>query len=273
VADDKGDADGDGYTNLEEYINELAAWPATAALMFTGKRSVRYAQIDNWQVRGGPATAIWQPSAHDAVVIADGTAIVDSAGQHAKTLAVAPAAGRAASLRVSAGWLEIGGTLNIGGAAGARGGDARVELAGGALAVAWLEKSQVDARFAFTGGTLHAGAVGFDLVDDGGVIAPGRAGRVGRTRIAANLVINRGALAIGIAGRASDTVEVAGVARLGGALRVAARDGTVPRPGDAWTIVRARRGVIGRFTSVTPGYNVSVDGDRVVLTYGTPRRS
>ena len=268
VADDKGDADGDGYTNLEEYINEIAAWPATAELMFTGKRSARYAQIENWQVRGGPATAIWQPSAHDAVVIADGTALVDAAGQHARTLAVAPAAGRAASLRVSAGWLEVGGTLNIGGV-----GDARVELAGGALAVARLERPQADARFAFTGGTLHAGAIGFELVDDGGVIAPGRAGRVGRTRIAANLVINRGALAIGIAGRASDTVEVAGVARLGGALRIAARDGTAPRPGDAWTIVRAQRGVVGRFTSVTPGYTVSVDGNRVVLTYGAPRRS
>ena len=30
VADDNGDADADGYTNLEEYINEIAAWPATA---------------------------------------------------------------------------------------------------------------------------------------------------------------------------------------------------------------------------------------------------
>jgi hypothetical protein len=30
VADNNGDFDGDGYTNLEEYINEVAAWPATA---------------------------------------------------------------------------------------------------------------------------------------------------------------------------------------------------------------------------------------------------
>jgi hypothetical protein len=273
AADDKSDADGDGYTNLEEYMNELAAWPATAELMFTGRRSVRYAQIENWQVRGGPATAIWQPSAHDAVVIADGIAIVDAAGQHARTLAVAPAAGAAAALKVSAGWLEVAATLSIGGGARARGGDARVELAGGALAAARLERSRVDARFAFTGGTLHAGAVGFDLVDDGGVIAPGRGGRVGRTRIAANLTINRGVLAIGIAGRASDVVEVAGAARLGGALRVEARNGTAPRPGDAWRILRAGRGVLGRFTSITPGYSASIDGNSVVLTYGTPRRS
>ena len=120
---------------------------------------------------------------------------------------------------------------------------------------------------------MHAGVVGFDLIDDGGVIAPGRGGRVGRTRIAANLVINRGAMEIGIAGRASDTVEVDGVARLGGALRVARRGGPAPRPGDAWTILRARRGVVGRFASVPPGYGIAVDGNRVVLTYGTPRRS
>jgi hypothetical protein len=174
---------------------------------------------------------------------------------------------------VSAGWLEVAETLTIGGAGGPFRGAARVELAGGALAVARLEKPQPAARFEFTGGTLHAGVVGFDLIADGGVIAPGRAGRVGRTRIAANLTINRGALAIGIAGRASDTVEVAGVARLGGALRVELLNGTAPRSGDAWTILRAGRGVVGRFTSLPPGYAVSVDGNRVVLTYGTPRRS
>ena len=93
VADDKGDADGDGYTNLEEYLNEVAAWPATAELLFEGTRSVRYAEIENWRVRGGPATAIWQPSAYDAAVIAHGTAIVDAAGQHAGTLRVATASG------------------------------------------------------------------------------------------------------------------------------------------------------------------------------------
>jgi hypothetical protein len=202
---------------------------------------------------------------------------VDAAGQHARTLIVAPAAASttpAPVLKVSAGWLEVAEALTIGGAGGAgQGADARVELAGGALAVARLEKRQPSARFDFTGGTLHAGVVGFDLVDDGGVIAPGRAGRVGRTRIAANLTINRGALAIGIAGRASDTVEVAGVARLGGALRVEVRNGAAPGHGDSWTILRAGRGVVGRFTSVTPGYTVSVDGNRVVLTYGSPRRS
>jgi hypothetical protein len=238
VADDKGDADGDGYTNLEEYLNEVAAWPATAALMFEGTRNVRYAEIQNWHVRGAPATAIWQPSAYDTAVIARGTAVVDAAGQQAGTLRIASA------LAVRGGWLEV----------------------------ARLTKSRASARFELTGGTLHASAVDFELRNDGGTIAPGRRVTGGRMAIAANLVINRGALAVGIADRTGDSIDVAGVARLGGALQVTTRDGFTPRPGDAWTIVRARR-VLGGFTSVTPGYRVTVDGGRVVLTYGTPRRS
>jgi len=54
---------------------------------------------------------------------------------------------------------------------------------------------------------------------------------------------------------------------------VTPRNGFAPRPGDAWTILRAKRGVLGRFTSVTAGYGVAIDGNRVVLTYGAPRRS
>jgi len=246
VADDTGDADNDGYTNLEEYLNEVAAWPATAELIFTGKRSVRYAEIQNWRVRGGPATAIWQPGALDRAVIAGGTAVVDAVGQHAGTLQIGARTGGApAVLAMTAGWLDV----------------------------ARLEKPQTSARFDFTGGTLHADVVGFDLVDDGGVIAPGRLGGVGHMRIAANLVINRGGLEIGVGGRASDSVEVTGRARIGGVLKVTPRNGFAPRPGDAWTILRAKRGVVGRFTSVTPGYGVAIDGNRVVLTYGAPRRS
>jgi len=33
LADNNGDLDRDGYTNLEEYINELAAWPVTSATL------------------------------------------------------------------------------------------------------------------------------------------------------------------------------------------------------------------------------------------------
>src|SRR5262249_47047628 len=108
---------------------------------------------------------------------------------------------------------------------------------------------------------------------EGGTIAPGRRARAGRMTVAANLTINRGALAIGIGARGSDAIDVAGVARLGGALRITTRDGLAPRAGDSWTILRAGRGVVGAFNRVPRGYNVTVDGNRVVLTYGVPRRS
>jgi hypothetical protein len=272
VADDKGDADGDGYTNLEEYLNEIAAWPATAELLFEGTRGVRWAEIQNWRVRGAPATAIWQPSAYDTAVIARGTAVVDAAGQQAGTVRVAtgPGRGAPAALAVTGGGIEIARTLSIG-ARGGRGG--RVSLAGGVLDVSRLEARSASARFELTGGTLHADTVDFDLVDDGGVIAPGRPDRPARMTIAANLTINRGALAIGIGHRGSDGVEVVGVARLGGVLRVTARDGYAPRAGDSWTILSAGRGIRGGFTSVPRGYHVTVEGNRVVLTYGAPRRS
>ena len=141
--------------------------------------------------------------------------------------------------------------------------------------MARLEKTERGRRASsFTGGTLHADAVDFDLVDDGGVIAPGRAGAPGadddrgepddQPRRAGDRDRRRAA---------SDAVEVAGVARLGGALRITTRDGYAPRAGDSWTILSAGRGVRGSFTSVPRGYRVTVDGNRVVLTYGAPRRS
>ncbi len=80
----------------------------------------------------------------------------------------------------------------------------------------------------------------------------------------------RGALAIDVAGALADQVTVAGIAQLGGALEVHAAAGFIPRPGDHWTILTAGRGVSGTFTSVSPGYAVSVVGNRVVLTATAP---
>ena len=90
AADNNGDTDADGYTNLEEYLNEIAAWPAIAALQFTGRNNSRYAEIQNWIVGPSKAhtgmrdTAYWQPSRYDVAQITAGTAIVDAVGQHAR---------------------------------------------------------------------------------------------------------------------------------------------------------------------------------------------
>jgi hypothetical protein len=147
-----------------------------------------------------------------------------------------------------------------------------LRLAGGTLETPALIKAgaggDVDGAFAFTGGVLQAARVGFDLVDRGGAIAPGPG--IARTDVLADLAIVRGALVIDVAGPLADQVTVAGTAHLGGVLEVHAAAGFAPRPGDHWTILTAGRGVSGSFTSVTPGYAVSVAGNRVILTATAP---
>ncbi|WP_428937971.1 hypothetical protein [Fontivita pretiosa] len=118
-----GDFDSDGYTNLEEYINELAEWPAPTPITFSGATSNRYAQITNWDI-------VWQPSKYDTARITTGTVLVDAVGQHAGTLLVG-GGGASATLSLNAGWIRAhklvrvgetssirfnGGALDLGGA-------------------------------------------------------------------------------------------------------------------------------------------------------------
>ena len=108
--DQNGDFDSDGYTNVEEYLNELAAFPAPKALSFNPSGG-RYALCSNWDLN-------WQPSRYDTALIQSGTAIVDSAGQHAGTLIVGGSAGLPVELLIRGGWLQVESTLLIGGTAG-----------------------------------------------------------------------------------------------------------------------------------------------------------
>lgn len=309
VADNNGDFDGDGYTNLEEYINEVAAWPAMASVLFRGGAGTRYAEITNWTLdpRADAAptaharhrergAAYWQPSRFDVAEIRGGRAVVDAVGQYAGTLRVAggsPTGATSATLAVTSGWLDVAGRVEIGARAeveltggrlaahqavvlgepearrtskSARAGVLR--LAGGALETPHLLKAGAGGNLDFTGGVLQASRVAFDLVDRGGTIAPGPG--IGRTEILADLAIVRGALAIDVEGPLADQVMVAGIAHLGGALEVHADAGYVPRAGDHWTILTAGRGISGSFTSVTPGYAVSIVGNRVALTATAP---
>ncbi len=306
VADNNGDFDGDGYTNLEEYINEIAAWPAMASVLFRGGAGTRYAEITNWTLdphadaappassRGREhAPAYWQPSRFDIVEIRAGRAVVDAVGQHAGTLRVAGESARGATpaaLAVTSGWLDVAGRVEIGSRAQVDLASGRLaahqavvlcapearnpgvlRLTGGALETPDLMKVGAGGELDFTGGVLQASRVGFDLVDRGGTIAPGPG--IARTEVRADLAIVRGALAIDVAGPLADEVTVAGIVHLGGALEVHAATGFSPRAGDHWTILTAGRGISGSFTSVTPGYAVSVVGDRVVLTATAPATS
>ena len=206
VADNNGDFDSDGYTNLEEYINEIAAWPAATPAQFLGRKNNRYAQIENWSLRA-PAhgmlegSAPWQPGPKDSVQISSGVVLVDAVGQHAETLEVSASSGLAA-LQIESGWLDVEGSVFVGSTPGegsglrqagsgqvvqtggrlrvrravvlgAEGASAEYALCDGVLGAAQLVKAS-GSLFGFAGGTLHADVVGFDLRREGGVLWPGR---------------------------------------------------------------------------------------------------
>lgn len=120
AANNNSDFDADGYTDLEEYLNELAAWPAPGAIFFTGSTNNRYAEIFNWRVNGqavniagqGMVTtfSLWQPSRYDTALISNRTVIVDAVGQHAGTLRLT----NNAALHITNGWLNVANQLDIG---------------------------------------------------------------------------------------------------------------------------------------------------------------
>jgi len=252
VADNNGDFDSDGYTNIEEYINEIAAWPAPQPIGFNGATSNRYAQITNWDIR-------WQPSKYDQVHINSGTAVVDAVGQHAGTLIVAVQSGSTAQLNIAAGWLRVHGGLLIGGTATASG---TLNLSGGTLTTPLLAKGAAG-TFNFTGGTLHADLVDFDLTNNGGKIAPGQS--VGSTAINGQLQIASGALEIEVASATSfDKVMATGAVVLGGNLQVRLLNNFLPRKSDSFDVV-AGQSVSGTFTNVDAENRVQVMGTTATM--------
>jgi len=110
VADNNGDFDADGYTNLEEYLNEVAAFPAPKPIVWTGGTG-RYELIGNWDIP-------WQPSRYDAVQINTGKATVAYLGQEAGTMYVGSSA---AELAVTGGSLAVANGIYLGNASGSRG--------------------------------------------------------------------------------------------------------------------------------------------------------
>jgi hypothetical protein len=251
VADNNGDFDNDGYPNVEEYVNEIAQWPAPKAIVFNGSTNNRYAQITNWDIT-------WQPSRFDTAQLRTGTTVVDAVGQHAGTLAVAPNAGDNATLSVNAGWIEVATALNVGsagagvanhlgglvvaptvtlGGSGAASGTYNLSGAG-KLRVGTLAKGATGGVFNFTGGTLSADNVAFDLVNNGGTISPGDS--PGTTRVVGNLSLNSGTLAIEVTGAGAgqfDRVIVAGTLAAGGVLDVTFLGGYAPTAGATFDIL------------------------------------
>lgn len=240
--DNNGDFDNDGYTNLEEYLNDIAAWPAPGPIIFDASTNNRYAQITNWDSNPDPNSDLpWQPSRYDTAVINAGTVVVDAVGQHAGNLLLGTNPGDSATLNITAGWLKVqdaphglsDGTLVIGDNNAAT---AALNLSGGKLTTKMLLKG-AGGSFNFTGGVLSAEVVGFDLVNDGGTISPGNS--PGKTLVIGDLTMNSGAIDIEIFGNQAadyDAVWVDGTLHAGGSLNVLL-EGYAPVEGDAFEIL------------------------------------
>jgi pectate lyase len=95
-ADRNGDYDNDGYTNLEEYLNDVGAFAAVQPIVWDGQLSNRYARIENWDIA-------FQPSRLDTAVINGASVNVDAIDQHAGILQLAGAA----ALNITSGWLDV----------------------------------------------------------------------------------------------------------------------------------------------------------------------
>jgi hypothetical protein len=252
--DRNNDFDSDGYTNLEEYINEVGAWPAPRPITWTGG-SGRYALNQNWDT--------WQPSRFDELRINSGTATVDAIGQHAGLVKIGTNAGENATLNITGGRFEVAAAVVIGADPDAT---AALNLSGGKLVAGELFQGD-GGLFSFTGGVLSAGAVHFDLVNQGGTIAPGSS--VSMTVVMGNLDLPAGSLQIELSSATQvDRLVVAGDVMLGGALDVALIDGfTMPESG-SWEIITAGGNIGGNFASITDGFSVQKQGDSLMLLVG-----
>jgi hypothetical protein len=267
------DYDGDGYINIEEYINEIAEWPAPYEIVFTGGTNSRFEQITNWSItRSSPGEAAttthWQPSKFDAAAINSGTVSMNSIGQHAGSLRLATGAADNATLNITDGWLKVedmpfglgSGEILIGAAATST---AALNLSGGELIVKSLNLGP-GGSFNFTGGVLAAATVGFDLVNNGGTLAPSAPTRM--TQVLGDLALNSGSIEIDLASAtAFDKVSVAGVATLGGELDVVLLDGFVPASTDVFEILTGNS-LVGTFADAATSLDVGAGTFDVTYT-------
>lgn len=151
------DDDGDGYTNIEEYINEIAEFPAPRPIEWTGGTG-RFALITNWSVGEGTRTTNWQPGKLDTANINSGMATVDARGQRAGTLNIGTT-GPATLTLTNNGWLQVEHKLEVGNSG-------TVNLVSGTLRVVKVLRVRESGRINFNGGKLDikSGAAIFDYV-------------------------------------------------------------------------------------------------------------
>ncbi|GEM_PF-664711 len=188
VADNNGDFDADGYTNLEEYINELGAWPAPGPITFTSSTSGRYAQIRNWDADPSAGVTPWQPSSFDLAVITGGTATVDAPGQYAGRLTVGGQSVATARLAVTAGWLEVADGITIGDAGSVVVSGGRLLASNLAVGLSGTASLTIGGGGVTISGTLSRGQTGSVTLAPGGTLQIGIGGTTGA--LATELTVN-----------------------------------------------------------------------------------
>jgi hypothetical protein len=267
VANNNADFDNDGYTDLEEYINELSEWPAPGPITFGNDHgNGRFANIRNWEVSGqqvnvagqGVVTprTYWQPSKFDEARINSGTVAVDAVGHHAGNLKIANGAADTATLNISAGWLDVADTLTIGSTTTSQG---TVNLSGGILRANRVEKGTAG-QFNMTGGVLAADEVAFSFTNNGGVISPGNS--PGVTHVIGDLTMSAGSIYLEIAGNTEslyDHLVVDGALTAGGTLDVALLNYS-PVAGDSFDLLDFGS-LDGSFNVMLPGLDLGLAWD------------
>ena len=182
-------------------------------------------------------------------------------------------AGQTAALNIGSGWLEVADELVVGVDPAAT---AAVNVSGGILATKTLSKGTSSSfDFNLTGGVLHAETVNFDLVNEGGTLAPGKnvllspGQNIGQTQVNGDLTLAAGSLAIELASLAQfDSLAVEGDVVLGGSLNVSLLGSFTPQAGDHWQIISADS-LLGDFAAVTAGYSVQKLGGNLTLYFGS----
>jgi hypothetical protein len=265
VFDAYGDFDSDGYINVVEYLNDIGAFPAPTPIVFNGATNSRYAQITNWKTDDGGTTAgsNWQPSRFDEAQINSGTVVVDSVGQHAGLLKIGSNPGDNATLNITSGWLKVEDT-DVGASTGEviigadPGATAVLTLSGGELYAGAMSKG-AGGSFAFNGGELHADVVNFDLVNNGGTLAPGAS--PGHTQVNGDYDQLAGStLEIEISSLLNfDAVDITGTADLAGLVSVLLDPSFTLAAGNSFQILTAA-------TLLDSGIALALGGDNDLFT-------
>jgi hypothetical protein len=299
IADPHGDDNADGYTNLQNYLHDLGAFPMLDPVRWEGGDG-RYADPTRWY-------RWWKPSRFDEVAISAGTATIDSTGNWAGTVILAPTGGESAGATVESGWWQIADALETGGEGevligqsggivridgrlqiASAGANARYRLTGGILFARTIEVG-AGGHLELNGGWLHAAGIDAPSVTlPGTVLAPGTSpaverlaaalsdralvppvdSTVGATAFSGDLDLAGATLEIGLEGESwHDTILVEGTLQLGGTLRLTTPGTYRPSLGSRFTIARAGA-LTGAFAEVPSRYAVEqTAAGEVVVTY------